>query len=260
MIGVGRNAERCAAAERELAALGEAELLRGDLSRMREVDRVASEIAARVDRIDVLVNNAGGMTSELVVTDEGLDENFASNHLGPFRLTERLRPLLEHAAADAPSGTVRIVNTSSDASEYVPELPWDDLQMLGDYDFGRAYCNGKLANVMFARALARRLGPDGIVAHAVHPGAVDTNFASYTPESVQQHMASRDLLTPEQGADTLVWAATSEEAGRANGAYYFERAEREMNPIALDDEAVERLWRESERLVTEARARGDASR
>ena len=255
LIGIGRDPERCRRAQSELSdavADSDVAVLRADLSRMAEVEQVAEEIAKRTDRIDVLVNNAGGMGNRLVVTSEGLDENFAANHLGPFLLTERLLPLLRRATHDAPAGSVRIVMTSSDASEYVPELPWEDLQMLGGYDPGRAYCHGKLANVMFARGLASRFGGEGIVALSVHPGPVDTNFASYTPESVQAHMKTLDLLTPEQGADSVIWAVTSSEAGRENGRYVFERSIRKPNPLVEDEASVDRLWAESERLVAAA--------
>ncbi|MFK7894563.1 MAG: SDR family NAD(P)-dependent oxidoreductase [Myxococcota bacterium] len=254
VIGIGRNPERCAAAEAELRASEGREItvLCADLSRMGEVDRVAAAIAGMTREVHLLVNNAGGMTDRFVLTDEGLEENFASNHLGPFRLTIRLLPLIREAVKAAPSGSVRIVNTSSDASEYVPDLPWSDLQMLNGFDAGRAYCHGKLANVMFARGLATRFGSDGIVAHAVHPGPVDTLFASRAEAGVQARMASLDLLTPEQGAETIVWVATADEPGRSNGGYFYERAPRTPNAVVEDADAVERLWQESERLIEAA--------
>ena len=257
ILGIGRNSKRCAAAQVELREVGghaAIEMLCADLSLMREAERVAEAIASLTDRVHVLMNNAGGMTSRLALTTEGLEENFASNHLGPFLLTEKLLPMLRRAAREATEGSVRIVNTASDASEYVPDLPWDDLQMLENYDAGRAYCHGKLANVMVARGLAKRLAADGIVAHAVHPGPVDTNFSSHAAESVQARMATLALRTPAQGADTLVWAATADEPGRVSGRYYFDRAERKPNPRVEDENAVDRLFRESECLVAAALA------
>jgi NAD(P)-dependent dehydrogenase (short-subunit alcohol dehydrogenase family) len=255
VIGIGRDAVRSAAAETEIRAVsrtGEVEFLRADLSLMADAARVAREIAERTDRVDILVNNAGGMAKTQIITAEGFDENFASNHLGPFLLTARLMPLLRRAASIAPKGSVRILNTSSDASEMIPGLPWDDLQLLKNFDSGRSYCNVKLANVMFARGLAKRLAGDGIVAHAMHPGFVDSNFINNAPESSKAHMLTLKGLTPEEGADTLVWLATSAEGGQSSGGYFHQRKPRAANPFAEDDAAVERLWAESEKLLTQA--------
>jgi NAD(P)-dependent dehydrogenase (short-subunit alcohol dehydrogenase family) len=252
VIATGRDPQRSTDAEREFraaAAGGRVEMLRADLSRLGEVTRLAEDIARLTDRIHVLVNNAGGMTNAKVITPEGLEENFAGNHLGPFLLTGRLLPLLRRAAADAPPGSVRILNTSSNASEMVNSLPWDDLQSLDNFTPGIAYCHAKLANVLFARGLARRLAGDGIIAHAMHPGTVASNFASHAEESTQAYIRTLDALTSEEGADTLIWLATAEEPGQSSGGYFYLRKPRPPNPMIDDDAAVERLWAESEKLV-----------
>lgn len=255
VIGIGRHPKRCAAAEVEIRAAskgGSVEILQADLSLMAEAARAARDIAARTDRIDVLVNNAGGMANRYVITSEGYEENFAGNHLGPFLFTTRLLPLLRRAAAEAPPGTVRIINTSSDASEMVKGLPWDDLEMHGNYNPGAAYCHGKLANVLFTRGLAQRLSPDGIIAHAMHPGTIDSNFSSHADERTQAYIRTLKALTPAQGADTLVWLATADEPGRSSGGYYCERKPRTPNPAVEDDACVARLWAESEKLTAKA--------
>jgi NAD(P)-dependent dehydrogenase (short-subunit alcohol dehydrogenase family) len=200
----------------------------------------------------VLVNNAGGMAKRQVITAEGYEENFAGNHLGPFLLTTRLLPLLRRAARDAPQGSVRIVNTSSDASEMIPGLPWDDLQMRDNYSPGAAYCHGKLANVLFARGLARRLAGDGIVAHAMHPGTVDSNFITHADERTQARIRTFAAQTPTQGADTLIWLATAEEPGKSSGGYFYQRKPRAANPVVYDDAYVDRLWEASEKLIAMA--------
>ncbi|WP_240700602.1 SDR family NAD(P)-dependent oxidoreductase [Sphingobium sp. MP9-4] len=172
VIGTGRDPERLAAAEAEIAAEAAGApvtMLRADLSLLGGAAQLAQDIAALTDRVDLLFNNAGGMTDKLVMTDEGLEANFAGNHLGPFLLTQRLLPLLRKAAQDQPAGAVRILNTASDASEMIPSINLDDMQNLERFSPGMAYCTGKLANVLFARALADRLAGEGIVAHAVHP-------------------------------------------------------------------------------------------
>jgi NAD(P)-dependent dehydrogenase (short-subunit alcohol dehydrogenase family) len=160
-----------------------------------------------------------------------------------------LLPLLRRAAANNPAGSVRIINTSSDASEMIRGLPWEDLQMLDNFTAGAAYCHGKLANVLFARGLATRLASYGIIAHAMHPGVVDSNFISHADERTQARIRTFEAQTPMQGADTLIWLATAEEPGRTSGGYYCQRKPRTPNPVVEDDAYVARLWEESEKLV-----------
>ena len=255
VIGIGRDRGRGAAAEREIRAAssgGEVDMIQADLALMNDAERAARDIAARTDRIDVLVNNAGGMAKRKVMTREGLEENFAGNHLGPFLLTTRLLPLLRRAAADAPRGSVRIINTSSDASEMIKGIPWDDLESGENYRVGAAYCYGKLANVLFARGLAQRLTKEGIVAHAMHPGVVDSNFVTHADEGTQAYIRGLKALTPAQGADTLIWLASAEEPGRSTGGYFYERKPRAANPVVDDPAYVDRLWAVSEKLIAKA--------
>jgi len=252
VIATGRNPERSAKAEqtiRDVSTNGQVDMLLVDLALMAEVERVASDIAALTDRVHVLVNNAGGIATEKVITREGLEENFAGNHLGPFLFTKRLLPLLKRAAADAPKASVRIINTSSEAGEMVPTLNLDDLQNLNNFSAGLAYCSGKLANALFARALAKLLKDDGIVAHSMHPGTVDSNFFTNLDEESMSHVRTYKMLTPEQGADTLIWLVTAEEPGQSSGGYFYHRAPRKPNPLIDDDTFIDRFWKESEKLV-----------
>ena len=124
--------------------------------------------------------------------------------------------------------------------------------MLDNYDAGQAYCRSKLANALFARGLAKRLAGDGIVAHSMHPGVVDTGFITHADESTQAHIRTIPALTPEQGADTLIWLATAEEPGQSSGGYFYKRKPRAPNPLVDDDACVERLWEESDKLVVKA--------
>ncbi|KHK92439.1 SDR family NAD(P)-dependent oxidoreductase [Novosphingobium malaysiense] len=250
VIGVGRNPQRCAAAEADLRTGGsDAQMLRADLSLLAEVDRLTDEIAALTDRIDVLVNNAGSMVAEQVMTPEGYEANFAANFIGPFVLTARLLPLMRKAAADSPAGSVRIVNTSSDGSEMIPTLNLADMQNLENWSPGAAYCSGKLANVLHVRALAPRIAGDGIVAHAFHPGTVDSNFFSHTPQSVRDAYGDQPKLSNAEGADTAVWLATAEEPGLVSGLYWYQRALRKPNPVVEDAAFVEAFWQAAETLA-----------
>ena len=252
VIGLGRDPARCAAAEVQIRAASpgaQVDMIRADLALLADAARTANQIMALTDRIDVLVNNAGGMAKEKVVTAEGLEANFCANHLGPFVLTTRLLPVLRRTAARATPGNVRIVNTSSDASEMIPGLDWADLQTLHTFNAGLAYCRAKLANVVFARGLAKRLADDGIVAQAAHPGTVDSNFISHADEATQARIRTYKTVTPIEGADTLIWLATAEEPGKTSGRYYYKREPRTPNPFVDHDSNVERLWTESEKLV-----------
>lgn len=253
VIAIGRDPARCALAEADLRAAApqaDVTMLRADLSVMAEAARLADEITARVDHVDLLANNAGGMIPEPALTAEGLEECFAGNHLGPFVLTSRLLPLL--LAAPQP----RVINTSSDGSEMIPGLNWDNLQDPLANSPGAAYCSGKLANVLFARTLATRYGGRGLLAFSFHPGTVASNFFSHVPETTRAHTDGLDKITPDEGAATLLWLATQPETALENGGYYYRCAPREPNPAVFDPANGERLWALSEELVTRALAGG----
>jgi NAD(P)-dependent dehydrogenase (short-subunit alcohol dehydrogenase family) len=256
IIGQGRDPDRMASAASAIKAAASgaagAEMIRGDLSLVSGAARLAEAIAARTQRIDVLLNNAGGTAKEQVITAEGNEATFTGNHLGHFVLTQRLLPLLENAAAQSWRGATRIINVSSAAHTVSKGLDWDDLQMLKNFVPIRAYCNVKLANLLFTHALAQRLDGLGIVVHAMHPGAVDTNFVNRADQGTQRYMRTQSLLTAEQGADTLVWLASAAAPGEATGLYYHDRAAVPASAAANDAEAAERLWRESEKLVAAA--------
>lgn len=212
-----------------------------DLSSMAEVRRVADVIRARHARIDVLVNNAGALYAKRVVTPEGFEKTFALNHLGYFLLTERLRDRVRE----------RIVNVAS-AAHLRGSMHWDDLQLQRYPKQGReAYRQSKLANILFTRELARRLAGTGVTANAIHPGFVATNFVRDNggiPALVMR--LTRPLQrTPEQGADTLIWAVTAPELTHVTGQYFSDRRPGTLSREAKDDAAARRLWELSARMV-----------
>ena len=253
VIGVGRDPQRCAAAETEIAAAARAgggfTMVRGDFTLMAEVKRVADEVVRRTPRIDVLINNAGGVRDRQVITAEGTEATFAANHLAPFLLTRELMPLLKVSAASQPPGTTRVIAVSSSAHRAVERLAWDDLQSFQESHPTLAYCRAKLANILFTRELARRAEPDGIVAQALHPGVVASNFASHGDEAMRAHMAAADTVPPDEPAETLAWLAAEPEAGRNSGRYFYRKAEETPAPAAQDHAAATRLWAESETLL-----------
>lgn len=253
VIGTGRDPARTTAAEAEIRAAAvpgaRIDFLRGDFDLMAEVNRVADEIARLTPKVDVLVNNAGGVRDRLIMTAEGNEAIFASNHLAPFLLTRQLMPLLKSAAAVSPPGAVRVLAVSSSGHEYSPPFDWDDLQTLTKYTPGRAYCRAKLANILFTRELTRRVAEDGITAQAMHPGDVASNFHSHADEVMRAHSKTQERVEPDEPAETLLWLATAPEAGVDGGRYFHRREEVAAAPQALDDEAARRLWEESEKLL-----------
>ena len=251
VIGTGRDPARCAAAEAELSAIAPDRftMLRADMANLSEVARLAAEIAALTPRVDALLNNAGGVSATRRITPEGHEETFAANHLAPFLLTQKLMPQLTAAAsADHPA---RVIAVSSTGHEHCPAIRWDDLTYENDFVGGAAYCHAKLANILFARELARRAAPEHVISHAMHPGVVDSNFASHCEPAMQAYMDSikHRSLTPEQAAETLVWLASADEPGRVTGRYWHQCAEVMPAAAALDDAAAARLWAASEALV-----------
>lgn len=253
VIGIGRDATRCAGAEADLKASAGPDftMLRADLSAMADTARVGREIATLAPEIDALLNNAGGVVAERTITPEGFEATFASNHLAPFLLTQKLLPNLRAAAAKRGPGAVRVIAVSSTGHEQSPGIQWDDLSFAGHFVGGAAYCHAKLANILFTRELARRVAGDGIVAHAMHPGVVASNFASHCDAPMQAYMESilDRSVTPAQAADTLVWLASADEPGHSSGGYFHQRAELTPSAAAQDDAQALKLWQLSEAMV-----------
>jgi NAD(P)-dependent dehydrogenase (short-subunit alcohol dehydrogenase family) len=256
VIAHGRDPERTATAETEIrsaAAPGtRVDMLRGDLALLSDTARLAKEIERLTDNLHVMLNNAGGVRNQLVITPEGNEATFAGNHLGHFLLTNRLMPLLRATAASSEPGTVRVLSVTSDGHEGCPGLEWDDLQQLRAWSSGKSYCVAKLCNVLFTRELARRGAVHGIIANAVHPGVVASNFTSHAEPRMKSYIETLVSFSPEVGADTLLWLATAPETGGVTGGYFYKRGALAPSKAALDDEAASRLWSESEALVARA--------
>lgn len=253
VIGVGRDPQRSAAAEAEIAAAadhGGFTMMRADFTLMAEVKRVADEVASRTGRLDVLVNNAGGVRDRQYITAEGTEATFAANHLAPFLLTRELLPLLKANAASRPPGTTRVIAVSSSAHHMIDALDWGDLQTLSGFQPAFAYGRAKLANILFTRELARRAEPDGIVAQVMHPGLVASNFASHGDEGMQTYMAAaKNAVTPDEPAETLAWLATEPAGGHPGGRYFYQKTEETPSAAAQDDAAARRLWADSETVL-----------
>jgi NAD(P)-dependent dehydrogenase (short-subunit alcohol dehydrogenase family) len=247
IVFVARDQARAQATIRKLEAkapgLGHRMHL-ADLSSMAETRKVGAEIAGSEPRIDVLINNAGALFSDRRVTPEGLELTFALNHMAYFVLTEALQDRL---IASAPA---RIISTSSDAHKGM-SLDFSDLQSAKSYNGLRVYGRSKLANILFTRELARRLAGTGVTANCLHPGVVATRFGESSGGWVGGLLPVLKLffISPEKGADTIVYLASSPEVDNTTGAYFVKRRITGPSQAAQDDAAAQRLWEASEALA-----------
>ncbi len=245
VVLVSRDRGRGEAAAAELAAAGgpAPRLEVADLASMGQVRTLADRLGA-LERIDVLINNAGFMAGQRRVTVDGFDEVFAVNHLAPFLLTNLLLGKL------AAAGPARVITVTSDAHT-AARLDLDDLQLEHGWQSWRAYANSKLANILFTRELARRLEGSAVTANCAHPGVVRTRFGreARLPMRAAVTLARPFMLSPRRGARTVVYLATSPEVAGATGGYYVKSQRREPSPAARDGAAARRLWQLSEELT-----------
>jgi retinol dehydrogenase 12 len=247
IVQVARSKARGEAAMARLRERGpgvEHRILYADLCSLSQMKRVAGEIASTEQRIDVLANNAGALFNSRQLTEDGLEKTFALNHMSYFVMAAVLR---ERLLASAPA---RIVNTSSDAHRG-NRLDFDDLQSARRYRGFPAYGRTKLANILFTRELARRLKGTGVTANAFHPGFVATRFGDESGGflSLGVRFAKLFALTPDQGAETLVYLASSPELNGASGQYFRKCRPTRPTEEAQDDSSAGRLWAASAKLA-----------
>jgi NAD(P)-dependent dehydrogenase (short-subunit alcohol dehydrogenase family) len=216
-----------------------------DMSSQAEVRRLATEILDAYLRLDVLLNNVGGFWAHRHETADGLEHTFALNHLAPFLLTNLLLQRLQA------SGPARVVTVSSGAHS-TGEIDFDDLMAERKYSGQRAYNQSKLANVMFTYELATRLEGTGVTATVLHPGMTSTAFGA---EDMARGwgpfiaVLRRFMKTPERGADTPVYLASSPEVEGLAGRFFADRKDKRSHATSYDSAITARLWRASADLV-----------
>jgi retinol dehydrogenase-12 len=226
------------------------EMLPADLSVMKNVKALAEAFTEKFDRLDVLLNNAGLILSDRRVTADGFETTFAVNHLAPFLLTRELLGVLKESA---PS---RVVTVASIAHRRVPGLDFDDLMSEKDYGAFDVYSKSKLANILFTRALARRLEGTWITANCLHPGVIHTGFGKDGDVTGWLKWAiilvGPFLTRAKKGAATSIHLCSSPEVEGVTGEYFSECTPDQPTPAGQDDEAAERLWEVSEQLIDNA--------
>ncbi len=212
-----------------------------DLTTIAAMKAAGAALASRAQSIDVLINNAGALFDRREVTADGLEKTFAVNHMAYFVVTAALRPSLAPGA--------RIVSTASVAHSFA-RLDFDDLQSERRYSAFGAYGLSKLCNILWTRELARRVEGSGVTATCFHPGGVNTNFAGDARGLIGAVMSlgKRFMLTPAQGADTLIYLASSPEVAGKTGGYWTKRRLIQPSAAARDPLAARRLWEVSAQL------------
>ena len=218
-------------------------MMLADLSVQSDVRRVANEISRRYDRVDILINNAGGAFNRREQSVDGIELTWATNHVAPFLLTDLLLPLV----MAAPAG--RVVTVTSEI--YSKKLDLKTLQGERKYSYFGAYRASKLGNVLFTRELARRIEGSGVTAVAVSPGPARTNFGGGGPGGVMGVMTSVMKRTPifkaaDEAAAGIVWAATAADLHGGNGALYMRRKQLPLKRAAADDSLARQIWTISE--------------
>ena len=220
------------------------EVVTADFSSLAEVRRAAAGILARHPAIKVLVNNAAVARKQRETSADGIELTLAVNHVAAFELTRLLLPALKRAAP------ARIVTVSS-AAQRRKQIVLEDLENVRRrYGGVRVYGETKLMNVLFTRELARRLAGTGVTATCCHPGVIGTDgLLNYFPAPLRPFV-SAFTGTPERGADTPIWLATSPDVQGETGGYYIRRRLATPNPVGNDTDLARRFWSASEALAS----------
>lgn len=240
IVFVARDRERGEAARkhfRAIAAQSDHTVHYADLTKLADQKRVAKEIADSEPQIDVLINNAGAMFGSRQVTEDGLEKTFALNHMSYFTVTNILLDRLKATPG------ARIVSTASGA-HVGNKLNFDDLQSEKSYSPFAVYGRSKLMNILFTRELTKRLAGTGVTANCLHPGFVGTRFGDESGGLMSWviKLGKNFALTPEQGAETIIYLASSDDAAGKSGGYYDKKQLTAPSRAAQSDADAKRLW------------------
>jgi len=240
IVFVARDRERGEAARKHFRAIaGQSDhtVHYADLTKLADQKRVAKEIADSEPQIDVLINNAGAMFGSRQVTEDGLEKTFALNHMSYFTVTNILLDRLKATPG------ARIVSTASGA-HVGNKLNFDDLQSEKSYSPFAVYGRSKLMNILFTRELTKRLAGTGVTANCLHPGFVGTRFGDESGGLMSWviKLGKNFALTPEQGAETIIYLASSDDAAGKSGGYYDKKQLTAPSRAAQSDADAKRLW------------------
>ena len=229
-----RNPEKGMALEKEFNA--QLEIISCDLADLHSVKNAALHVKSITDKIDVLINNAGGIFQDRLETKDGFEMHFGMNHLGHFLLTNLLMDILIASKA-------RIINLSSEAHKQA-RLNMDDLQLKNKYNGLKGYANAKMCNILVTKELVKRFGDSGLTSYAVHPGVVNTAFGDHLKPGwrLVWQIMKPIIRTPEKGAATSVYLATTNDIEKQSGNYFKDCKVAKPLAIANDGEVAKKLW------------------
>ena len=260
VVLTGRTTARCEAALKAIreqltaegADAGQVAFLPLDLGDFGSIMRFATAAREHFDGLHVLVHNAGFVCRERGETRDGFEAMFGVNHMGPFTLTRLVRDWL---VMNAPA---RIVVVSSEAHRGVRGMDFDDLQMKQSFASWKGYCRSKLANILFTRALARRLAGTGVTANCLHPGVIASEFGQDAGPVIKAFFKyGRPLLkSSERGARTSLHVALAPELRGVSGEYFSSSRPKRPSTAARDDAAAETLWEVSDALAAGSSLKG----
>ncbi len=247
LVMVCRNTEKGEEARREIISLTGNEsvhLFIADLSLQKSIRKFANEFRERFNKLDVLINNAGGIFGKRILTEEGIEYTFALNHIAYFLLTKLLLDLLK---SSAPS---RIINVASEGHRF-HGIDFENLQGERGFNGLRAYNQSKLCNILFTYELARQLEGTGVTVNCLHPGMVDSNFGNTASLwfRLLVKIGKPILISPEKAAKAIIYLALSPDVEGVTGKYFIGRRQARSSRISYDSEVQRKLWEISERIT-----------
>merc|ERR1719384_2065415 len=246
-----RNIEKAEEAAEEIrkATEGKVVVHKLDLASLASVRECAAQLGNSLEKIDILINNAGVMACPQMKTEDGFEMQIGTNHLGHFLLTNLLMPLLKKAAPNA-----RIINVASLAHKQ-GSINWDDISYAKtEYSPFVAYSQSKLANILFTKELARKGEGSGVTAYALHPGVIATDLGRHMENwncvtKMMWRCWAPFIKTPDSGANTTIYCAIEPSIAEHNGKYYSDCREVRPAPQAENMEDAKKLWDLSEQMV-----------
>jgi NAD(P)-dependent dehydrogenase (short-subunit alcohol dehydrogenase family) len=216
-----------------------------DLSLLKNAKSAAEEYKSRFDSLDILINNAGFVAGEKIITAEGLEETLAVNHFSHFLLTNILLDTIKR------SGNGRIIHISSGAHKAIKNIDFTDLNFDKTvFKYFLVYGLSKLFNILFSNQLAKRLNGSGVTSNALHPGVINSNFGHSSKSSIKiaMKLISPFIKNSRQGAQTTIYLATSKNVEGITGKYFVNNKLAEPSPLAKDENMEEKLWQISENI------------
>ncbi len=247
LILVGRKKSKLSKLSKKLKVDNEKQQINtfsANLSEPDEVKFLSEKILKKVERLDILINNAGAIFPEKTLNSVGYEMTFSLNHLAYFQLSLRLLPLLKK------SEDARIINVSSNAHKS-GRIILDDLMFeKANYNSMYAYSNSKLSNLLFTYELARKLDDSHVTVNALHPGIVSSNFGKDVKGTLKlmKNLMTPFMITPKKGAETSVYLATSKDVKNVTGCYFSKKKKTPSSLTSYDQNTARSLWSISEKL------------